>query len=67
MGTALQHVIGQTSSAPKDTDRTIRQAAYTSKQLTHYVPVLFVQKPGTNGSLCFCVDYRALNQISKKD
>ena len=27
--------------------------------------VLFVQKPG--GSLRFCVDYRALNRISRKD
>ncbi|KAI0994471.1 hypothetical protein K3495_g13711, partial [Podosphaera aphanis] len=34
------------------------QAAYSS-------PVLFVKKP--NGSLRFCVDYRKLNEITKKD
>ena len=29
------------------------------------LPVLFVQKLG--GGLCFCVDYRALNALTKKD
>ena len=29
------------------------------------VPVLFAKKPG--GGLRFCVDYRALNQLTKKD
>jgi len=28
-------------------------------------PVLFAKKPG--GGLCFCVDYRALNKLTKKD
>jgi hypothetical protein len=28
-------------------------------------PVLFVKKPG--GGLCFCIDYRGLNRITKKD
>jgi hypothetical protein len=28
-------------------------------------PVLFAKKPG--GELCFCVDYRALNVITRKD
>jgi hypothetical protein len=28
-------------------------------------PVLFVSKP--NGGLCFCIDYRKLNSITKKD
>jgi hypothetical protein len=28
-------------------------------------PVLFVAKP--NNSLCFCVDYRKLNSLTKKD
>ena len=31
----------------------------------HGVPVLFVKKK--DGSLCFCVDFRSLNHISKKD
>ena len=49
------------------------------KELTHYLdkgyirasrssagaPVLFAKKPG--GGLRFCVDYRALNEITKKD
>ena len=28
-------------------------------------PVLFVRKPG--GGLCFCIDYRALNKLTRKD
>jgi hypothetical protein len=34
-------------------------------QAPHATPVLFVKKP--NGSLRFCIDFRKLNQITRKD
>jgi len=37
----------------------------TPSQSPFAAPVLFVRKP--NGSLWFCIDYRKLNQITRKD
>jgi hypothetical protein len=65
LGTIYPLSLVELEALGKFLDENIATRLLCSSSSPHRAPILFVKKK--DGSLCLCVDFRGLNQITKKD